>query len=61
VILDREQHRFGYTLLQPARALCDADRCRVASGSRTLYSDSHHLSTYGATLIAEQLEPIFSR
>lgn len=60
-ILDREQHRFGYSLLRPAQALCDSDRCRVASGSRTLYVDSHHLSTYGATLVAEQLEPIFSR
>ena len=59
-MFDTEQRRFLFTLLQPSRRLCDSRFCKVETGGRPLYWDSHHLSGEGAAFVAGELEPAFT-
>ncbi|MEC9346729.1 MAG: acyltransferase family protein [Pseudomonadota bacterium] len=40
-------------------AFCDAERCRIRSGDRSLYTDRTHPSIHGAMLLAPSFEPVF--
>lgn len=46
------------TVLHPESVLCDASRCRVEEGGRTLYSDDNHLSVSGATSLSRLFEGV---
>jgi peptidoglycan/LPS O-acetylase OafA/YrhL len=57
--LDANRRRFGFTQLEPARRLCDRQRCEVVADGQPLYFDGHHLSRNGARFVAEEFEPVF--
>ncbi len=48
------------TFFDPAAVLCDASSCFGVLDRNLLYDDPHHLSRYGATLVAKSLAPLLS-
>jgi peptidoglycan/LPS O-acetylase OafA/YrhL len=46
-------------IFDPASVLCDARECHAERDGSLLYTDSHHLSQAGATLVAAELRRVF--
>jgi hypothetical protein len=45
------------SFFDPADVLCTADTCAAIADDNLLYDDPHHLSRYGALLVARALKP----
>jgi hypothetical protein len=48
------------TVIDPAEALCEGERCLAVAGGKPLYFDDNHLSIYGAARLAPLLDNLFS-
>lgn len=46
-------------IVDPTKALCDADRCYVTVDGQPLYLDNNHLSTFGSHYISYLFNPVF--
>jgi len=49
------------TVFDPASVLCDADECYAQRNGELLYTDGHHLSRAGATLVGAELRKVLDR
>jgi len=69
VVKERERNAFMRALvaelpvrvIDPANALCDAQRCLAVAHGKPLYFDDNHLSIYGAARLAPLMAQIFSK
>ena len=57
--LDDSAEKYDATVIYPHEALCDRVSCPVVRQGRSLYSDEHHLSRWGAVGIYQIFKPIF--
>lgn len=63
-LFERLEHRYkNVHVFHPLDGLCPArmKRCSTHLGSKMLYSDSHHLSNYGATMLYPSFERFMRR
>ncbi|NML06710.1 acyltransferase family protein [Sphingomonas sp. G-3-2-10] len=59
-VLHRAARDCGLRLLDPVPLLCPGGQCRGTLGHRALFRDDHHLSTYGARLLAPMFRPVLT-
>ena len=52
------QKRYGITVVEPHKVLCATGRCRVELDGKPLYSDDHHVTTFGAMRLVPLLAPV---
>ena len=48
LIIDYYENKLGKNFIQPHKKLCDGENCFFADKKGALFSDSNHLSKYGA-------------
>ena len=58
-ILDNLQREFGIQVVDPWKALCVDNECRVTIDGVPIYKDDDHLSLFGSELVSIVFEPVF--
>jgi peptidoglycan/LPS O-acetylase OafA/YrhL len=58
--IDSLRRTYAIHVVDPAKALCDGQRCRVVVDGHPLYHDDDHLSLLGAEYIAYIFDPLFA-
>ncbi len=60
-ILGKLQNEYGIEIVDPWKALCVEDECRVTIDEVPIYKDDDHLSLFGSELVSIVFEPIFTK
>ena len=52
-------NKLGASLIKPHEVFCDKNECFFADSEGAYFSDSNHISSYGAKKIHKEFDPIF--
>jgi hypothetical protein len=52
-------NQLGVRLIKPHEIFCDRNECFFADSQGAYFSDSNHISSYGANKIHKEFDPIF--
>ena len=57
-IFETFRDRQGVRVVSPQKVICDDARCPVLMDDKPLYSDSNHLSSFGARYVSTIFDPV---